>query len=670
MRTDGEVMEITVSEAGSLLDEEVEAYEVGPGDRIEAPFPALRQGDLLKRLSGSASGEAYLKEAVEYILTQYESHKDDHETLMKERSDQFNVIAGKIPRGDESLSRVHRPVMLTALIVHLSRIYEEALGKENWMMFKPRGPDDDTTAELMTLDTLDQLKSEVVDFKEHMTLFLMDFLTSPMSVVRSFFNKDLSINRHVHVDLEDLVIPYRRVSTMPDMSDLPWKIVKTRYVRSELEAKQRAGWHNIDTILSRAPHDTDEIIGPREEAIKAHFGIDTQMGGEWELLEWTGFLTYPGQKDTRYFYAIVDPVTRVLADFRLYEDDSREDMQRYQSQLDEMARWEELQKQQDDMAIQTGVDPASLAPVPLPKWAKGPGDKPSPIKQAPLHLFSCARALPLAFGSFGISMGKVLADHNKAADTFASLFTHQAVMNNRPSFATGNDSNIPDVLEARPDGVLKIPMKTDDLRKALVQIQFPPANPQLMELSDREESSAKSALGAADILTGAPGKSQETRDGYLARLGEAQKPLTFLGDRFVSRGLQQVISNNTYLNAKHRTGTKLRYLFSHKLGRNLYVDFEDARSLYRRGYDVELRTDMLFLSGAERRALADELLALVTKNPFTAQNPAINHAALVESFRSRNKEAWIPLLGEPPPPPEQFVPPPPPEPQQGDGGGQ
>lgn len=577
----------------------------------------------------------------------------------------------------------------------------------NWnsvVVWSPIGQDDEGIAKLMTLHTNWQFRQQIPDFKRQMSRGVLHFFLHGDVNTYSYWNEERQQNHHRVLTADEFLVPFTYVSTMPDYSDVPFRILLLSKYAHELKA-MRGQWFEVDRVLNREkPSWESDDAGPVEEAVSSSSGIERPDGASnapYKLIHYEGWIELPavdgGEEESHFCKVVVDEATRHVLELLVLEEENWQDLARYNQQMqeldayaaqmqqhqqmlaDQQAQAQAVQQQVADLQASgemgpmqaqlaqqhlANVEPAQLqlqAPAP-PQWMKDPNDlneMPEPPKREPVHMFAHQVCIEPLVGSYGISYGRIQADFNRAANTALSQFTDSATLANVWVLITAGSIEFKTGFSWSPGAIneIKNGQLGKELRDNIIEMKASPANPQLMELVNQAYTWAQSSVQAPAVLSGESGKSGETFRGLSARIEQATKQLSVPTRRFADH-VERIAVNNARLN---RTFLKDEEIFHVAEGRGLpMTEQKIGRSAYERNYHVEVRADLRFVSESQKIHDADEVVGMATK--VMPSNVPFQWQALKDALIQRDLGAYVPFLGPemPPPPTALGIPPPPP----------
>lgn len=675
----------------------------------EAPFEYdMEAANLVPAFKEHAAGLAFLKDLASDAVRKFDSCWEGTEEYRERRAEMYRIFAADLPDKDypfENAAKAHVPILVAGITRLSSRLMTELFpDRGNIMGVQPTGPDDQQIAEILTAHGNWQVRNELTDFMRQMHRGSIEFFTVGDVSAHSYYDKALGRNRHEVLTCDEFVIPFVRVTTMPDYSDVPYKFAIVDKYRHELE-QMKGEWEDVDKVLEREPpaYD-DEPESKLRMAVAEAQGIlppDEDKDAPYRIYQYEGVVEMPamvegGEDEWHAICAFIDPRTRTVLNFYVREEVDWRDKIRYDRQQQELdahrqstqaaeqrqQRIAELQQQavpsptmfsppDQIMAAQQELQGLQREqqfappPTPVPQWLKGdpldPKAGPEPPKRVPIELFSHGVNIENMLGSLGLSQGHELAEYNKTADTTLSQFIDAATLANSWSLIAPDTLAIePGSFEIAPGKINQIPgVSGTDLRNSIIELKPAPANEQLIRVTDMMVQYGQTAAQAPEVLSGEPGKSGETYRGISTRVEQALKQLTMSAGKF-SDWVCQIFRNNAKLNSKYLADDEILHIVDHMTGQ--LKEIRVGRQMYERDYRVTISSDLRFASQSQRISEADELLQMPKAVPPLQGNLAFWHAAAKKALSARGATDMVTYLGPAPPPPTTpfGLPPPPP----------
>lgn len=654
-------------------------------------------------LTAGKEGKDFLGNIAEQVCRDCKRGWDNSEEHREQRRKDYIMLTGFLPSKSfpfEGCANAHTPMMFERAFRLIANVFVELfIDRDVIFGVDPVGPDDNETAELLTLHQNFQLRNEITDFIPQQQLGLLEFFVPGSVISYSYRDTRLNRNRHDVLTCEDVIVPYTHTSWQVDMSDVPWKARWVSKYKNELQDLRDSGeWAQVDEVLSKDPPSWDfretkvRDMGARGEGIVKP---EADKSAPYVFYNYHGYTRMPGETRQRPIQVTVNVQHKQVVHFQVREEEDWRDRMRADAQQEELDQHledvdnftkakqneEELRMrlQSPDIApedaadLSAGLDEEQLPEPQPPPWlgerAMLPPEeqRPDPVKRVPVEMFAHGRCLVNPFGMLGLGLGRVLADLNRLGDESLNRFYDQATLSNVPSLITADGLDLGSSSIAMvPGRVFKAKgMTGESLAKAIHELKPGPANPQLMEVVNYAEARADSSVSAPGILSGEAGKSGETFRGVASRLEQAKKQLSMAGIGYLTY-LDQVVKNNAKLNSIFLPEEEIFQVGNHfQSARTGFTKDRQqltvSRDMYRQTRSISFTADVRFTSQAQRIAEADEVLGMATQTQQLATNNAFVYDAVAECLRARGKQDMIPSLGaKPVPPPEFGMPPAPP----------
>lgn len=673
----------------------VAVFEAGQDSEVEEAFDYDDDEiNLVPIFKKKRQGQFALRRLVDKVLTDFKESFDATQPFRQQMADTYSFFAGKLePKKAamfKGMSNAHVPLLLENTIRMTYRQSYELFG--NWTNVygvTPIGPDDDRVAKLLALHGNWQIRKRIKNFKReigHRGLLIYNLFGD--FVVDSYWDPVRRSNQHEVLTADDFGCAYSHVSTMPDLSDVPWRWKLIHKSAADLRAMVGL-WEDVDTVLDMIPPAWgSEISSILSETIDKIVGVNktSYTKGDYVLVQYEGWLNLPGQKKDRFCRLIVDRATRTPVFLDIYERPDPYDKKRFELQNTQREQWlgqlqeyqavlqlqDEVQQQAMGLALtspdagegatqavlmarQLGEQPTP-EPPPMPEWMKGdPAREPDPVLYTPIHMKTHFVNIEPVMGFFGMGIARVQADQNRTANIGLSAFIDQAWFANFRTFLAKGDIQFENgKLDIRP-GIINRVHGANDLRTDIVPLEFGEANAQLLKVVEMMREFGNSASNTPEVLSGAEGKSGETMGGISARLEQATKMLSVPTGKYAD-GVTQVLINNGILNAIFMPEEEFFFVNNHDplVGQLGWQQFKVLREMYDRPFDVEISADLKFISNQQRIAEADSLVQLPNAVQALQGNLAFQYETVVKALEARNRFDLIPLLGARPPTPQMF----------------
>jgi hypothetical protein len=674
---------------------EFEAGIAGWAQQIDSP-------NLVPLFMGDEDGRKFLGKVAEQVHRDFQRDWENSEEYRERRKQNYNLYTGNLPKKVfpfEGCANAHQPIMLERILRLSANVFAEIFtDRETIFGVQATGPDDYETAEALTLHGNWQFRTELTDFLRQQERALQEFYSAGSVFSHSYYDPTRGRNCHDIMSCEEFIIPYVWVTTKVDLSDVPRKVRILRKYRHELEdlrdADEPHAWANIDEVLSHDPPGWDLLETKVRDQGEKREGIvkpDVDPTAPYVFYQYHGFFRMPGEKRTRPVCAIVESQHKIVVRLYINEEEDWRDRMRFDSQVEELNRYQQdmethlqmAEKQQYLQArlaqpdidpveagmLQEGLAADQVEPPQEPEWVMNDSvfddatgtPAPRPVRRVPVEPFAHGCCVDNPAGALGLSFGTILADLNHLADQALNRFYDAGTLANIQSYivAEGLDLGTAN-LNMAPGKIFKAKGVTgEQLKNMIHELRASPANPQLLDMARFATENADSAVAAPGVLSGEPGKSGETFRGLATRREQATKQLSASGIRYLSF-LNQIIVNNARLNALFLPEHEVISVGNHFAEARKFTldpagrpkqEIGIGRSMYRRSYSVTFTADVRFTSQAQRIAEWDELFNMVMSAPPLQANPALIYAVTAGAFRARGVSQLIPMLGPPPPPP-------------------
>lgn len=680
MMEEEDVLELPVEQESDGLDE-----EIAPED-----LPFVYDEDdtnLVRAFEAHPKGKKALKKIADKVIKDFEEARDASEEYRERMASDWKLFAGELPAKGfpfEGCANLHVPIMLENLTRLTARVSAELFGDwKNVFGVIPVGPDDDETADILTLHGNWQIREQIDDFPRQQDRGLLMFFMWGDTTCHSFYDEVKRCNRHEMLTADEFYIPFVYTTTSPDYSDVPYRIKVLHRYRHDIQ-RMREQWENVDKVLERkSPSWDDDPEEPLSKSVAESSLIEPPVtgGAPYKLLQYEGWMELPDQQNDRFVQVIIDQTTKTILRLTIHEEIDWRDRQRFDAQQAEyeaylqaqgaydaafdQAKEQEFQTREalsmsmdvpgpmkDQVIAEASMPAQMMAPPPKPTWMQGDMAPPLPAKKVPIHMFSHGVCIESLVGSLGLSYGRIQSDFNRAANISLNQFSDAATLANCRSFLAAEGVQ----LKSGKDGIDMSPGKINyvtgasalDLKNAIVEIGTQPANGQLAQIVDKLYQYGQSSIQSPGILSGEPGKSGETFRGVSTRLDQAVKQLSVSARKY-AMFLTQILRNNARLNAMFLEDEEMLRLTDHRT--NTLRTITVGRHLYERGYSVQISSDLKFSSEAQRIAEADELVQLPAAVPPLQQNLSFQYEAVKKALIARGRHDMVPFLGPPPPAP-------------------
>jgi hypothetical protein len=631
-------------------------------------------------------GKEALRKIAERVKVDFDDAWEGSRNYRERLASDYLLFSGDLPPKEypyKGAANPHIPIMLENITRLSFRASSELFGDfKSFFGVVPMGPEDEETAALLSKHGNWQLRNQITDFKRQMARAMLFFFGIGDVTCHSYRDPVRQRNKHDVLTPDEFVVPRSMVSTEPDYSDLPFYCRVLHYQRHELQ-QMRDIWYDVDKVLKNDADPNSEPDAPMNEAAAQFQGIDeTQQAkrAPYKLIQFEGYLdSIPNQPDDRFVKVIMDYSSKHVLHMSFHEEDDWQDRLRFDRETAELAQYRG-QKDQWDAGMKAlsdreteleavrgaavsneyeradagakliGMRTEDMPPAPVaPSWMQDPNnplEEPFPARKVPIRMFAHGVCIEPLTGTLGLGYGRILGDMNRVANVTTAQFLDAAHLANSGSIITPANFVFEGAFEVRPGKHNKVKgMSGSEIKDSIVQLTFPPANPQLLGFAQWTTELAQSSVQAPDVLSGEAGKSGETFRGISSRIDQATKQLSVSTTRFADF-TTQVLKNNAKLNALFLNEEEM-FNFVDEATKTA-TSFTVRRDMYNRDYAVEYTSDLKFTSEAARVGQADEILQMPNVAPMLGENMAFMYHAIKRSLEARGRADMVPLLGPAP----------------------
>lgn len=674
----------------------IDEFEDSPQEKLEYDDDS---DNLVEVFAETEEGRQALKELSLKILTDFDEAWVSGEEARRQRKVEWDLFTNVLPERDAKFKDMAN-VSLTIVLENISRLTHRAEAElfgdwTNVFGVLPVGPDDVEQAELLSLHGNWQLTQKIIDFPRQQQRGLLHFYLFGDVVSHSYYDMKSKRNRHEILTMDDFVVPFTAVSTMPDFSDVPYRVKIIRKYRHSMEA-QRGVWYGVDQVLDGQIPDWSDDPQPElalRNSEKLGYNVSELMTAPYIILQYEGWAMLPNQNSERFIQAFVDYKTGGILQLVIWEEVPWEEKIRYETQMRELENYRNSYMQHQSIVSQMRyqqqvlageaeagiadagdvmdsqfIGPEAQPPQP-PMWMKEPHnmeEKPAPKKSEPIHLFAHGVCIESLTGVTGIGYGRIVTAYNIAANILLCQYMDSASLANCNTLITTDLVRWKNPFRIGPGHVNTVGgIFGSDLKNNIMPLTPGQANPQMKDLVEMFVAMGQSSIQSPDVLSGEPGKSGETFRGIATRVEQATKQLS-VTTRAYARFLQQILKNNARLNAIYMDDLEIFMVNNHRAGTTRH---EISKRLYERDYSTMIRSDLKYSSQTQKLSNAKEVLEMAVNNPYLAQNAGFHYQALKDYLDALGKPELIAMLG-PEPQPSQTPMQLPQPPGQPEGGGQ
>lgn len=654
--------------------------------------------NLVPHFMGTAEGKQFLeKDLADKVLKDFEEDWESCASAREKRLKRWKLLAGDLDPKEvafEGAANAHLPLMLERVLRVVHRMYSEMFpDKDVVFTALPANQLSQEKADVVTLHQNWQLRKEVPDFFKQNRRALMEFIIHGDCIFHSYRDIAGKRNRHEALCFEEVVFPYHFRTSFIDMSDLPRKTrVLRRYKHELLELEEAGVFAGVKEMLEKEKENgfeagPDLTVRPRVDKHEGKEPPVKSTAAPYTLYEYHGRCKLPGQKTERPIKAIVSPTCKAVIGLYLREQEDWKDRARFNAQQEELTLYqgnvqahqqleatEMAAKQRLEMpdvppdeaaGLMQLLDQQKPEPPVAPKWLQEGMQGPPAIRQVPIEEFSHGVCIENLEGSLGLGIGLLLEPFNAAANVVLSQFIDSATLSNiKTMLAPWNLEMEPGDTKLVPGHVHRVRgVSPEQMRNAMVPLEFPPANPQMLDVVAMMQDSADGVSSAPDVLSGEAGKANETYRGIATRVEQATKQLTVLAQNYLEMEAN-VVKNDARLNSVFLDDLEVKSVIDPRTLES--VELEVGRALYAEDYSIVFTADTRFGGREAKIAEADQLIGMVTSLPPEIAPmifpPSFIYEAVCKSLKARGFHDMIRYMGPRPPTPTQLPGPPAPPP--------
>lgn len=651
--------------------------------------------NLVPHFLGSERGKKFLAEVADKVVKDFDADWKSCEKWREKRRARWKLLVGDIPAKDfpfEDCANVHLPIMLERVLRIAHRLIGEIFPDRDYFFSAIAANHlSRERAEIVTEHSNWQFRKESPDFFKQNRRAFMEYVANGDCIFWSYRDIPAKRNRHEALSCEDIAIPYHWRTNTVDMSDIPRKTRILRKYRHELREMERRGVvHGVELMFEKETDpswqqdDPELTVRPAVDEFEGKEPDDGDKDAPYVLYEYLGWCKLPGQEEERPITAVVEKNSKTVLCLFLREEDDWKDRIRFDNQVAELTAVQQAQQMSQEaeqaeqqvrmrlampdvppderMALEQALSATKPPPPPpMPKWLKPGMEAPEPVRRVPIEPGSHGVCIENLDGSMGLGIGLLLEEFNKAADIGASQFSDSATLANVATIIMPESVKMdPGDNEIHPGEIHRVRgVAAADIQNAFKVLQFPPANGQLLEIVRMCQDAADGVASAPEVLSGEPGKSNETYRGLATRVEQATKQLTVLAQNYLEM-LSNVVRNNARLNRVFMSDEEIRHVVDPRTLES--KELKVGRQLYAEDYDIVFTADTRFAGREQKIKEADQLIGMVTALPPQIAGmifpPSFMHQAVVKALKARGAHEMIRYLGPAPPPPEAAPPPP------------
>lgn len=641
--------------------------------------------NLVEHFSGTEEGKKFLGELAKKVLDDFQEDWDSCEQWREKRKSRGRLLVGdldQLPGSTDDSAYAHIPLMLERVLRIVHRLYAEMFPDRDVVFVAlPSNRLTQERADAVTLHTNWQIRKEIPDFFKQARRALMEFVTHGDCIMHSYRDIANGRNRHEALNCEEVVFPYHFKTNMVDMSDVPRKTRVLRKHKHELLDLENAGvFFGVTEMLEKEKESSfqagpDLTVRPRVDKFEGKEPPQKSKAAPYALYEYHGRCKLPGQKREMAVKVIVSPTWKTPIGLYPREHEDWKDKSRFDAQMEELQAYQgaqamhaQVQQKEaevhmrlqapdvpdDERQMLTQALAAQVAPAPTPPgWLKQGMMEPRPVRMVPIEEFSHGVCIENLDGSLGLGIGLLLEEFNKGADAVLSRFMDAAAFANVKTLLAPQNAFEPGTVALRLGEIHRIKgLSADQIQNAFKILEFPPANPQLMEVVKLMQESADGVSSAPDVLSGEAGKANETYRGIATRVEQATKQLTVLALNFLEFETN-VLGNNSRLNSIFLDDSEIKHVIDPRTMESQELII--GKDLYREDFDIAFTADTGFGGRAQKISEADQLVGMLGSMPpevaMQIFPPSFIYEAVTRSLKARGAHDMIRFLGPRPPVP-------------------
>ena len=697
-----EYVEVEQEEPDTELPIDLEEEEISIGEEDEVPFTYDEDSiNLVEEFEAHPKGKEILNKIVMDCYDEFKAAWESKQPYRERVAESWRIVMCDVKAKTapfEGCANPAIPLALQNLMRLTNKMYVELFGDWSAVFnFLPNSMESLSIAPIVTQHSNWQIRNKIKGFKREQHRGLMIFAIGGDVVCHSYYDPITRSNCHEMLTCDDFVVPFSHVSTSPDFSDSPWVARRTPFSKRKIRSMGRLGWTNTDKVIKTdAPEygEGDASTELREE-VKELIGEDPfgQKRGEYEIIQWEGWLELPAQNgaegeenvEDRYCQLIFDLGSRAPLKFTIHEAVNFHEKARHKYQMNEYeqykAQLQALEQEKQQIAMQTeqmaqmaaempqgsgevGMmaeqvhnPPQPQTPPPIkPSWMIGEDSEPEPPLKDPIYMFSHAVCIEPMLGNIGIGIGRIHTELNIATNVLWAQFLDAATLGNGGTFITAGNVDIPNPLKIGPGKINKARnVMPSDLQNAFYELKFGGGNEQLMMAAGQLMQFGEDASSTPALMGGKPGKSGETARGIQARTEQLNEMISVPTSKYADFAVN-IMNNNSRLNSMFMEDHELFAVngFDEELNSPNGVQMiTAAREFYNNPFQVELVASLQFKSQAQLVSEKDEVVQLASSIKHLQFNIPFIYFALKASLEARGMHKIArTLLGPPPPPPQ------------------
>ena len=531
-------------------------------------------------LVASITDEADQRKIASRVFKDYETDHRSSERYREKRASILKLFIGMLPPSQDDGAQIHYSIIAQAVIRIHARIYDQQF-PSNGEFFGVR-PTDNTDAEraIRVAKHMNwQVLHQIPEYVPNHDALIMQWLLYGSAFSYVYWGSVRNRPCHEVCATEDIILPYTRKSTDPNLADIPRITRILRLQRHELEAEAATGYYDqaqVEKLLEKmeagnagGSGEDSQKSSPIQETTDKAAGIEKQEDKDDDtkrvLIEQHRWLKLPGGDRERPVIVTIDRDSKILLQIRLREDEDQEDRARFNREQDannaeyaaammqyqqDLAAYEmnmsELAMSQTSTPLpMQGAETMTAPPTPGETTSTGPmalpppppqpqpPPPPAPVKMVPVNFFTHYVCVPNPEGIYGYGIGFLLEGDNMVADTVASQYVDAGTLANTPTFVFSRQAKLGrGEFRIRPGHGTQTDLNPQDLDKGIKVLDFKFPNPAMMNVVKDAQQDATDVSGAGDILSGEVGGSNETATTTQIRISQALAAISIQNKRY------------------------------------------------------------------------------------------------------------------------------------------
>ena len=245
----------------------------------------------------------------------------------------------------------------------------------------------------------------------------------------------------------------------------------------------------------------------------------------------------------------------------------------------------------------------------------------NPETSKPLTYYTAYDFLPNPNSIFGYGFGQLLLGANHSMNTAINQLTDAAHLQNvKGGWVLENSGVSRGNLKFSMGEFKSVKSRVDDIRKAILPLEFSPPSPTLMSLISFLQDYVNSLTTVTELFTGAVPRSDSTATATTLAVEQGAKVFTGIQQRIL-RSFQHELQNIYDLNGIFLEEEEYINITMDESLVGKPEAMKIARNDYLEPFDVRPVADPNVISQSQLVGKAQMLAQVVSQNPFLAQNP-------------------------------------------------